>query len=144
MKVKIDILSKSKFETVMINNGINDITVEFKFKDCAFISIISPGDTPYFCRDHKNVINLVFSDTIETDDIASFNTGLATELINFIKQNEDKVQWYIHCSAGVSRSGAVGMFLIDYLSNVDIDYFTKVNCKIDPNSYVLGVLENLK
>ncbi len=51
----------------------------------------------------------------------------------------------VHCAAGVSRSGAVGLFVRDYFS-LDYSEFKRQNPHIVPNLWVSKVLreENLE
>ena len=61
-----------------------------------------------------------------------------------VDENKDAAVWIVHCSAGVSRSGAVSKWLTDWLkakygieaNNVDGRYAT-------PNPHVLRVLDRL-
>ena len=45
----------------------------------------------------------------------------------------------VHCSAGISRSGAIGTFACDYCS-MDYNVFIQNNIYIMANPYVLSVL----
>ena len=49
-----------------------------------------------------------------------------------------------HCSAGISRSGAVATFLYDkFLSEIDKEQFRRENKYIRPNLYILTRLKSL-
>jgi predicted protein tyrosine phosphatase len=93
----------------------------------------------------SNVIALQFDDIIPGDPVCNlpgyvlFNDNHAIELAKFIRDNEDKSQWIIHCKAGISRSGAVGVVINDYF---ELDYFRfKANNPIvQPNSHIVGLL----
>jgi len=152
-KIRIRVLSKPEFNQAMGQNNITDENVETRMKDSALISI---NDTEgswnksWFDRDHPNVIRLWFDD-VENDEQKSptnaftckaFSVEQAEQLFNFIKKNADK-DFIVHCSAGISRSGAVGSFINDYL-NSDMEYFEKANRhRILPNSHVSRLLNKL-
>jgi predicted protein tyrosine phosphatase len=78
-----------------------------------------------------------------------FNEKLAKEIhefINNISENDTK-PIYVHCDAGVSRSGAVGYMLNEYfnkfLTNNENDYkaFNMNNSHIMPNPLVVRLLK---
>jgi predicted protein tyrosine phosphatase len=152
-KIKIKVLSKPEFNQFMGELGISDSNVEEKMKDVALISI---NDTEgnwsvsWFDQDHPNVIRMWFDD-VERDEQKSptnsftcrtFTAEQAEKLFNFIKANSNK-DFIVHCSAGISRSGAVGAFINDYLDS-DKEYFREFNLKrIYPNAHVSRLLNNL-
>ena len=74
-----------------------------------------------------------------------FNEEIAMRMLTFITDVHnmgDKVCLAVHCDAGVSRSGAVGLFACRYL-NLDEDHFRKNNPYIYPNSLVYETLYKL-
>jgi len=74
-----------------------------------------------------------------------FNTEQAKEVIGFLMlcdQDDDDGVLVVHCDAGISRSGAVGTFAVDFL-HLDYQAFTKGNPFLRPNYYVLRVLRNV-
>ena len=132
--------------------GVNDSNVE-SFSDYAFISIVPSPDltsalyTPYFSSDHANVLNLVFDDLTPADmdkvwskfsGAVLFTKEQAIKVIKFVEQNKDR-KFIVHCSAGVSRSGAVGNFIRQMLG-LDHQTFMRDNTEVQPNGYVMNVL----
>lgn len=151
---KISIFSKGYFEKVLKENNINDSNVE-TFENYTFISILNTDDVGdnigHFKENHSNVIVLKFDDISEDLEFKPgkyakvINEEQANELINFITKNEDRIKngnSIIHCSAGVSRSGAVGTFINDYF-NFDYKKFKENNPNIQPNPEVLRILKKL-
>ena len=56
--------------------------------------------------------------------------------------NNQNKNFLIHCHAGISRSGAVGLFIRDYFDWADKEYFdTNVMGKIHPNANVYKELK---
>lgn len=73
-----------------------------------------------------------------------FKKGHAKKILKFIDRiNSDKQTTIliVHCDAGISRSGAVGIFACRYLK-LDETRFRKEN-NILPNSYVYDILCNI-
>jgi predicted protein tyrosine phosphatase len=70
-----------------------------------------------------------------------FTKEQAEEFIKFINAvNEKDIKiLMIHCAAGISRSGALGLFACRYL-DLDEEKFRKDNPNIFPNSYVMQLL----
>ena len=73
-----------------------------------------------------------------------FDQNMAREIADFVDVNHKARTWIVHCSAGISRSGAVSRWLKDWLKfrygidavNVDGKYAL-------PNSYVLSELNRM-
>jgi predicted protein tyrosine phosphatase len=61
--------------------------------------------------------------------------------IQFVKANT-YTKIYIHCDAGVSRSGAVAKFMQEYL-HLDYEEFRRENPQIVPNIAILKALTKL-
>jgi predicted protein tyrosine phosphatase len=140
---KIFVLSKNNFDNFCLKNEITDSTVD-EFYEICFISIHNTNDNwKYaFSENHSNVLNLTFDDIEE--DVAqknayAFTSLQASELYEFILSNSDKSIFVIHCTAGISRSGAIGTFIANYF-NVDMEEFKMDNPYILPNSHVLKML----
>ena len=152
--MKVNILSKSYFESQMKSHNITDDNVE-SFNEVMFISILNTDDVGdnigHFKNNHSNVLVLKFDD-VEVDlnweedqhfyGAKAFTEDQAKEIINFITQNKHKKNCIVHCSAGISRSGAVGTFISDYF-RADYKEFKKRNPYIHPNGLVLRTLKNL-
>ena len=149
---KIHILSKPQFNDFMANHQINDDNVESKLKSSAVISINdTAGDwsCSWFLYDHPNVLRLWFDD-VETDlQVSPTNRETcractpeqARRIFEFIKKNKHR-DFLVHCSAGISRSGAIGQFILDYLGG-DKEYFEKYNPHIHPNAHISRLLNKL-
>lgn len=142
----------------MDSNGIDDSNVE-EYSDYAFISIVNSDevDRRYFKDIHRNVLNLTFDDVTETENLSRIGKGLtelklftsydARKIIDFLNINAfNSNTLFIHCAAGTSRSGAVGVFANDNYGSEDYFKFKKQNNRIIPNYYVLRILteESLK
>jgi predicted protein tyrosine phosphatase len=149
------------FDKTAKENNLNDDNVE-SFKGTAFISIASAnaygdsmqdmyddGSLHWFRKNHDNVLNLEFDD-VEGDAASAGKNGYkvfseeqAREVVEFIDRNENKT-FLIHCLAGVSRSGAVGLFLYDYYPWVDREWFdVHVKLRIQPNQRVYRELKKV-
>lgn len=113
----------------------------------------------HICEDDDNVLNLNFDDIdpthLDLDDnietytyiqkhngkettIEFFTMDMAKKAVEFIENNKDK-NFYIHCSAGVSRSQA----FVKYIKNMytETEWITNPNnpC-IHPNGFVFQKL----
>jgi len=75
----------------------------------------------------------------DCDDSFLFNKTHARQILKFVANFEDERRLVVQCAAGVSRSGAVGLFLNRYLK-LDERKFRKMNSHIEPNDHVLDVL----
>lgn len=97
----------------------------------------------------KNVLKLVFDDMSdkETDGIL-FNEKHAKQIKEFVDKIDHSKTLYVNCFAGISRSGAVGTVINDYVNcylsdckkNEDWFAFFDDNKQIKPNAYVMRVL----
>ena len=109
--------------------------------------------------DRYNVLKLQFDDITEHEigsrevekyDLIFFNQNHAKQIYQFIKNiNDDENKpFYIHCDAGVSRSGAVGYMLNEWfnkfvkLNRIDNESFAMNNPYIMPNPLVVRLLKN--
>ena len=150
MSNRIFIVPRVYFYKQMQLAGITDENVELN-SGWAFISIqstkaLEPSESPYFKMDHENVLTLTFDDITDKDtDVLTqykgsrlFDTTDAKKIISFVEKNKDR-KFLIHCTAGISRSGAVGTF-IQRVLGIGYKKFLKDNPNISPNAYVLSVL----
>jgi predicted protein tyrosine phosphatase len=154
-------LSKLIFDIDMKRHNITPENVVQTRKNACFISInetTNEGDKypelkPYFPESKENVLVLYFDDVTEDTPCHIFNTGETimtkafTEeqgktLLNFIEVNKDKAYCFVHCAAGISRSGAVATFINDYFEG-DYQEFKSMNPHILPNVTVLAVMNKL-
>mgnify|MGYP001156674478 FL=1 len=151
-KPRIYILPKVQFHAMLEGNGIDDSNVD-EYVSHAFISIndFSGADshTPLFRDSHHNVITLFFDDVKDETETSSTNKGkvkafdenMAERIVKFLDNNRTVKNIIIHCAAGISRSGAVGTFALDYLGG-DKELFKRDNPMISPNGEVLRILHN--
>ena len=127
------------------------------YKDKWIISIFS---TPICCPlsafspfpNASNVLKLQFDDVTEKDQDAGlkhFTPEMAAKIKEFISNIKDdgSKDFWVHCDAGVSRSGAVGYLLNEYFNKflsdnrVDRNYYETENC-VMPNPEVVRILKN--
>jgi predicted protein tyrosine phosphatase len=79
------------------------------------------------------------------DKLKLFSLDHAKSIISFIdsiNKSQDIKTLVIHCAAGVSRSGAVGLFANRYL-NLDEKELSYNNPLIKPNEYILDLLTSM-
>lgn len=165
--VEIHTLSAADFKHTMKNNDLYDCNIEQR-TDLAVISIANsfedsePDDifsdgpsSRWFRQRHRNVLNLTFDDVsaLGPEPLAGssagcgyilFDESMACEIVAFVDANKNATVWIVHCSAGVSRSGAVSRWLKDRLS---FKYGIEAN-NVDgrhavPNAHVLEVLDRV-
>ncbi len=158
--MKVRVLSKGHFDSVLPRMKIDNSNVE-SHTDKAFISITAPYkeddlDYPeehYFDKNYSNVLNLEFDDTTEEEnehlsksgkkELILFSKEQAKKIIEFIELNKHVETLYVHCLAGVSRSGAVGMFINDLYGEENYFEFSNRNPYIHPNYYIVGILKQI-
>lgn len=137
MKYNINILSRH--ECILLST--RDLE-----EDCIIISINNSGEkTPIFDNTHiKGVLALTFDD-ITLEFVNKGSKGKLMELSDvekiktFIDTYKNTItNIYIHCTMGISRSGAVGCILARYLNGDDM-YLFKTG-KYLPNEYVYKLM----
>jgi predicted protein tyrosine phosphatase len=150
--MEVKVLSRPAFNRLMDKNGVYDDTVE-KFDKAFFISINDTSDLrlgvnrTHFKREHPNVKILYFDDVEKEGETSPtnpyrcepFSEKQAEELLDFIESNSDKLQCFVHCMAGISRSGAVGAFVNDFFGGRYSD-FVADNPQVLPNARVTRML----
>lgn len=150
--MRVLVVSKKEFDSQMESLGICNENVE-KLTEIIFISINDTSGTkevPYF--DNKKNVKVMYFDDVEKDmEIPIIGTNdkisskamtplQAQELVQFIKANKESTVYMIHCTAGISRSGAVGLFINEYLEG-DKEKFRKDNPYIQPSPYIYNLLK---
>ena len=105
--MKCYVYSHKDFDRLCQANGWNDELIP---GEIAFISICCTdgSENHWFKQNHANVINMDFDDILR-DEIETFkgiSDTQAEELYKFIVANQGK-DFFIHCSAGKSRSQAI-------------------------------------
>lgn len=117
MKYNIDIMSKDKCK-LFSTKELTD--------DCIIISINDTGyDTEIY--NNKNIIDIckLWFDDIdnikyEDNDLKLMTKDQGKQIKDFVNKYKDRVKHIvIHCTAGISRSGAVGFVLARYLNGDD-------------------------
>lgn len=121
------------------------------------ISIYSKDSTSPL-PDRFNILKLQFDDVSErdlggwnsiSDNTIFFDEDQAKQIHKFIASipmDSDKI-FYIHCDAGVSRSGAVGYMLNEWfnkfmtINKEDQSFFQQNNSHIMPNPLVVRLLK---
>ena len=149
--MKIDVLARTYFEERI---GSNEITQLLKTHKVISIQSSSGWDSePPFAKEHcesKNLLCLVFDDyfgipddPIERSRVALFTHELAERIMRFV--DDGSMPLVVHCTQGVSRSGAIGYVLDRYFNRVlannekDYEYFMTRNPFIMPNPNVVEV-----
>jgi predicted protein tyrosine phosphatase len=107
------------------------------------ISIAGPNNLPLYATEGTR-LGLVFVDTTNPYDEKAFTKEQAKQIIEFLVKYSEANKWnteelYIHCAAGVSRSGAVGLFATEFLGLSERQFFS-TNRQVSPNPYVLRIL----
>lgn len=151
--MKVRVMPKNHFDKLLPRINVFDQTVEEK--DCAFISIIGSGqdEKSYFEQDHPNVLRLRFDDITSEEKIKMVKEGHhkgvlfckedADKVIDFVERNKDKSECFVHCAAGISRSGAIGTFINDVCQYETFEQFARSNSQIAPNFYILANLRRV-
>lgn len=107
------------------------------------ISVIDPIYYPIF-NENDDVLTLFFWDLERPMRGYSelFTEDMADEVLDYfdLKINNGK-DWLIHCTAGISRSGAIASFLREQL-NINYREFMDKNPRVNPNMLVLRTLRN--
>jgi len=150
----VKVWSKSEMSD-MLKAGIS------KYVERGEVAIISILDTDadILCPFHQNILTLHFDD-VNPKMAYQYNAGMyesmdnpgrnllaltanqADKIVSFIddvKNREEKVNLFVHCSAGISRSGAVGKFAAEY-SEISMQIFHDRNPNIMPNGWVESML----
>jgi len=151
----VRVLSKGHFDTLLPRMRIDNSNVE-EHVDKAFISITDGDreDAHYFDKDYSNVLNLEFDDATDEEnerrrkfgqiEYILFTKEQGEKILEFIEQNKHVETFYVHCLAGVSRSGAVGLFINDLHGEESYFEFANSNPIIKPNYFILAMLRRLQ
>lgn len=116
------------------------------------ISIIDPDCEFLFEEPLKpNIIQLKFSDIegnepegcIGSENWILFNEDHGKKIIEFLDNMDMSKDLVVHCSAGISRSGAVGDFARVKFGIPYEGQFARVNYRIQPNAWISKVLREL-
>lgn len=109
------------------------------------------GDDYAFRRDDERFITLFFDDCIPGKEWFDKYTGAkpftqeqAVRVLDFIEAAIARGDEHIvvHCSAGISRSGAISSFIVDNFTEMNYQEWKQSNASwIHPNDYVYGLLK---
>ena len=135
--MNIRIYARTFFE-----NKIGTAEEERLLDECRIISIndisVHPEPPPFsrrFLR-HPNML-VFFFDDVEKEGPTAFTIEMARQIVRFVQETGD-CPLLIHCTAGISRSGAVGLAIAEQCGYVE--EFRRENCDIMPNQLVLRKL----
>lgn len=147
-------MSKQSFVNYCQQVGFNDNNIDDK--NVAIIEILDSSyshynlpyyngyNTAVFKNEHPNVLIQVFDDTEkESDSVKVIENDQAQYIFDFINNNIDKKKFIVHCSAGISRSGAVATFIYEYLKFLNYDVKFIDRNVVRPNQEVLRKLHNI-
>ena len=92
------------------------------------ISICEPNEISIFNynKNRSNILRVTFMDIdkcINNSDVV-FNTKIAEKVVHFCnKYKNTNIYFYIHCTAGISRSAGLGAAISKYYNNDDSWFF---------------------
>jgi predicted protein tyrosine phosphatase len=109
--------------------------------------IVAPRAGEYSFPERKlpHVLSLCFADITPNDEKAIkagytlFNEDLADQIVTFVERYKDSEAWLVHCDAGISRSGAIGLWITRRLQ-LNEEYFWQRHPCIRPNYWILSLL----
>ncbi len=150
--MKIKVLPRIFFEKV------KGTSVEAELLEKAKIISINSSwgfdDTPPFSEEllnHPHLLTLTFDDVCNEPETPEdqgnavlFNAAMAQQIMRFVDDGE--LPLLVHCTAGISRSGAVGEVLNWYFNRylernaADDEDFTQNNRQIQPNTIVRRIM----
>jgi len=119
------------------------------FKNNNFISIGEQDGCEGVSATGSNILKLVFDDASPSEvGCKLFTSEQALQIKAFVDRIDKTKPLFVNCYAGISRSGAVGTVINDYVNcflndckkNKDWDLFFVQNPRILPNAYVMHVM----
>ena len=130
--------------TVTNISAIEAKKIKYLSNEDVLISINNPYEPLHelsINRKDPRVLTTVFADVTSkyvsaTDCYEPITGEQAKEIVEFVKKYEKK-NFLVHCTAGISRSGAVAMFIHQVYGHKLKDRFWFTSY---PNPYVLGKL----
>ena len=150
--MKIRVLARIFFEKV--KGTPTEVELLEKAKIISINSSWGFDDTPPFSEDllnHPHLLTLTFDDICNEPETPEdpgnavlFNETIAQQIMRFVDDGE--LPLLVHCTAGISRSGAVGEVLNWYFNRYlerntqDDEDFTQNNHQIMPNFIVRRIM----
>ncbi len=136
---KYNINIVSRYEAILIDT--RDLENE-----CIFISINSGSENHHKFR-NPNIKDVLY---LDFDDIQPHNLKKNSQsktmtleqaymIKKFIEEHKNTTTIYVHCTAGVSRSAAIGFILTKYLNKHD-DLHLFQSGKYEPNKWVYKLM----
>ena len=144
--MKVHVLNRKEFEAMLMSKYAGFHSIEKDDKNC-YISIHN-YDQDMIEDNCSNYLNLWFDDITNDPEFNArqypkcslFTEQQAKLIIYFCCENEFKDNLFVHCSAGIARSGAVGTFVNDVWGNESYPEFNARHPWLHPNSYVSMLL----
>ena len=150
--MKIRVMPRAFFEKV--KGTPNEADLLEKSKIISINSSWGFDDTPPFSErflTHPHLLTLTFDDLCnepetpeDLDNAILFNKDMALAIMRFV--DDGKLPLLVHCTAGISRSGAVGEVLNWYFNRylernaADDEEFVQNNRQIQPNTIVRRIM----
>ena len=150
--MKIRVLPRAFFEK--IKGTPTEANLLEKYKIISINSSCRFDDTPPFSEEylnHPHLLSLTFDDICNEPETPEdqgnavlFNAAMAQLIMRFIDDGE--LPLLVHCTAGISRSGAVGEVLNWYFNRyletntADNEDFVRNNRQILPNTIVRKIM----
>ncbi len=109
------------------------------------IDLWANGPNNHWLPDCDNVLNINFNDVDNSDGKyqGAFNELHAQEILYFLEDNKDKNRFIIHCSAGISRSGAIASIAYDYFKSLGYDVKIAPEYPKTPNIFIRSLLNKV-
>ncbi len=128
------------------NRFTNDDFIKYKDKAC-FISVVDESHVEKkYDTSIENFLQVKMWD-VESDVSDEYKKPSDAELlkvVNFVNKHINKHSFIVHCGAGISRSGAIVVYIKDKIrDHIDIAEFHRLNTQIQPNLYILNRLKQL-
>ena len=143
--MQIIVKARSFFEARQ--GTIRETELFMKYRIISINNISFPAEPPPFSKEHltaKNLLVLFFDDVEEGAN--AMTAEQAEQIADFVLRPGDDRPIIVHCSAGISRSGAVGdvlnLYFNRYLADDEADYreFRLRHPDLAPNAHVRKLL----
>lgn len=142
---QIKAISKRVFDDNFTDKEFN------RYDYACFISILDPdNDEQKFNLSIENFLQIrmwdIEKDIINNDEVIYEKPSdiELKKIVDFINKHKDKSIFIVHCSAGISRSGAIATFIKNkFIDEIDKERFNYENKYIQPNLYILKRLNEI-